>query len=258
MTDTGLPARFTHLVYLSPLGGERAENLVARLTRGAHAEPYRTVLDLGCGWGTLMLDVLDGLPAASGIGVDQNAKDIARARASADTRGLAVRAVFHEESATDTKRGPEDVVLCVGASHALSDAEPPAHTATALAELRRHVNPGGRVLFAESFWERVPTGDELSRMWPDTKAEEFGVLADLVEKAEEAGFLVQWCEAASQDEWDAFESGYLADDAEWLAVNAGHSEAERIRREVAEQHAVYLRGYRGLLGFAYLTLIPAG
>jgi len=55
------------------------------------------------------------------------------------------------------------------------------------------------------------------------------------------------------EEWDDFESGYLADVEEWLGT---HDDAEtKARADVHRSRR--LRGYRGVLGLAYLTLVPA-
>ena len=58
------------------------------------------------------------------------------------------------------------------------------------------------------------------------------------------------------EEWEDFESGYQCDEEEWLATHAGHPEAARIAEQVVEHRSFWLRGYRGLLGQAYLTLVP--
>ncbi|WP_285661487.1 SAM-dependent methyltransferase [Actinorhabdospora filicis] len=243
-----IPTPGDGLVFHGPLSEARAASLITRLT----AEPRpRTILDLGCGRGELMLRLLSALPDATGTGVDLHAPDLAAGAATASARGLGDRVRFLEESATNTEHGPADLVLCLGSSHALTDLEPPAHTAAALVALRALVNPGGRVLLGESHWTRTPTLDELAHMWPDASASEHGYLADLTDAAVAAGFRVQWVETATLDEWDAFESAYLAACEVWLASN----EDEKLRERVTTQRSRYLRGYRGVMGQAYLTLV---
>jgi cyclopropane fatty-acyl-phospholipid synthase-like methyltransferase len=214
----------------------------------------RTVLDIGCGWGELMLRLLAALPGATGTGIDVNEADLARGRNSATSRGLADRVTFASEDARAVTRPRADLVLCLGASHALSGASPPRHLTEALAALHGLVNPGGRVLLGEGFWERPPTADDLARMWPDTTAAEFTDLAGLADQSVAAGFRAEWIETASQDEWDDFESGYQADVQEWLATH----DAPGLRAEMDQHRSRYLRGYRGIMGLAYLTLIPDG
>ncbi|MFF2901061.1 SAM-dependent methyltransferase [Streptomyces sp. NPDC057966] len=252
MTETALPPRLTRLTFHGPLSEARAARIVDRLGRAAPAR----VLDIGCGWGELMLRVLDAVPGATGIGIDLNGEDLARGRANAGARVLSGRVEFVEGSAGETSHGPADLVLCLGASHALSDEEPPRHTADALRALRRIVAPGGRVLLSEGFWQRSPTSAELAAMWPDARADEHHDLAGLVDVAVAAGFRPLWIETAGDDEWDDFESGYQSDAEEWLAAHPDHPLAQETRERVDRHRASWLRGYRGVLGMAYLTLVP--
>jgi SAM-dependent methyltransferase len=250
--DADLPAVLTRLTFHGPLSEDRAARLTERLTR---PKP-RTVLDIGCGWGELMLRILSAVPEATGLGLDTDEGDLARGREAAKARGLGDRVTFVRESGVGTTRGPADLVLCVGASQALSEAGPPEHTPAALQVLRRLVTPGGRVLLGEGFWQRPPADAELAAMWPGATAGEYPDLAGLADLAIEAGFRPVWIEVASSDEWDDFESGYQADEEEWLAAHPGHPKAAPLREQVDQHRSQWLRGYRGILGMAYLTLIP--
>lgn len=205
-----------------------------------------------------MLRTLEAVPGATGLGIDLNGADIARGRENAEGRALADRVKFVEESAAGTTLDPADLVLCLGASHALSDAQPPEHTTAALHALRRLVRPGGRVLLGESFWQRVPTPAELDAMWPDARADEFPDLSGLVDLAVECGFRPAWIETANNDEWEEFESGYQSDVEEWLAAHHDHPLADETRERVDRHRASWLKGYREVLGLAYLTLVPVG
>jgi hypothetical protein len=253
VTDTDAPPRLTRLTFHGPLSGARADRIAGRLARNRPA----TVLDIGCGWGEMTLRVLEAVPGATGTGLDIRAEDLERGRRSAGARGLADRVEFVRESAEHTTRGPADLVLCLGASHALTSAEPPGHTAPALAELRGLVSPGGRVLLGEGFWQRTPTAAELSGLWPGASASDHLPLAGLVDAAVGAGFRVEWIETANEDEWEEFESGYLADTEEWLASHGDHPSAAGVGERVERHRSAWLH-YRGVLGMAYLTLIPAG
>lgn len=241
-----LPPRLTRLTFHGPLSEARATGMVRRLA----ATRPSTVLDIGCGWGELMLRLLDALPRAQGLGVDLREEDLRRGRRNAKARGLTERVRFVRESAVDTRRGPADVVLCLGARHALGDDLVPA-----LRELRRLVADGGRVLLGEGFWQRAPAEPELARMWPGATVTDHHDLATLTDLAVSAGFRPEWTETANADEWEEFESAYQADTEVWLAANPTHPMAPETRARLDTHRSAWLT-YRGVLGLAYLTLIP--
>lgn len=236
-----VPAMTTHtrLTFHGPLSAGRATAIVERLA----ANRPRTVLDIGCGWGELLLRILEAAPEARGTGIDIDETDLARGRRSAEERGLAGRVAFLAESARDTGRGPADLVLCLGASQALSDADCP--TAKALHALRRLVSDGGRVLLGEGFWERPPTETELAGMWPGARADDHLSLAELLDLAVAAGFRPEWTETATLSEWEHFESGYQADQEVWLAA---HPDATEVRERL-DRHRAQWMSYRGSWGW---------
>ncbi|MEU2117687.1 methyltransferase [Streptomyces sp. NPDC016459] len=250
-SENDLPPRLGNLTFHGPLSEARATRMIERL---AATEPA-DVLDIGCGWGELLLRVLEAAPAAKGAGIDINAEDLARGRALAEARGLADRGEFVEESALGTDRGPVDAILCLGSSQALCDPEQPHDPAAALRELRRLVRPGGRVVLGEGFWERTPTEEELAGMWPGANAGDHLSLGALVDLAIEAGFRPAWIETGSAEEWEEFESGYRYDTEVWLAAHPDHPLAAETRERVDRQRSTWLSGYRRVLNMAYLTLI---
>lgn len=236
------PARYAHLDFNAPLSDARAEALVSRVVRRSPG----TVLDIGCGWGELLLRVLAAAPTATGLGVDTDGELIARGNEAAGVRDLDDRVLLVERPVRDDEE-PADLVLCVGSSHALAD-----DPAEALARLATLVRPGGTLLLGEGVWRDLP-GPVPSVVPADMTT--LPELPELVALAEAAGLRPLWVEEAEPGEWDAFESGYLADAEDWLADHGDEPEADAVRERTRAHREMWLSGYRGRLGFAYLTLI---
>lgn len=233
-----MPGYYAYLDFNSPLSGERADALAAAIARRDPA----TVLDIGCGWAELLLRVVATTPNAQGLGVDSDAPLIERGRANARSRGIEDRV---ELRATDGA-GPldaADAVLCIGSDHVFGSQ------AEALAALRALVRPGGVLLFGTGYWQREPTAAEAAGL--GATPEDLPSLADLVESCVAAGFRPLELHTANEDEWNAFESGYLADLEEHLM---SHPDDDTRRAEADRHRDGWLRGYRGVLGFAYLVL----
>ena len=84
----------------------------------------------------------------------------------------------------------------------------------------RFVRPGGRLLFGDGIWEQPPTDTVIELLDGSTQITD---LAGVVDHAIDAGFGPVDIGTASRAEWEAFESGYLADWEEWLVANSGAS-----------------------------------
>lgn len=247
-----LPAPYEHLTFMSPLSHARAERLVAFL---AEADPA-TVADLGCGWGELLLRVVAGAPHARGTGFDRDAEAIAHGRALSVDRGLGERVTFSESDARDGARSGAEAVICIGASQIWRepDDDVPCDYAKALAALRAAVPRGGRVVYGEGIWSAAPTPEAVAAL--GGRDDEFVSLGELVDIAAAQGFMPMAVQEASLEEWDEFESGFSAGYTQWLAERPrDHPEASDVRARAADQWAGYLRGYRGVLGLAYLSLV---
>jgi hypothetical protein len=54
----------------------------------------------------------------------------------------------------------------------------------------------------------------------------------------------EWIETASLEEWDDFESGYMADVEEWLANHQDHPQAAETRKRTDDHLSIWLRGSR--------------
>lgn len=248
MTTPEIAPLHDDLTFHGPLSEERA----ARLIRGLQPLAGKHVLDVGCGWAELLLRTLEAEPTATGTGVDRDATAIAQAQANADARGLTARVSLH---AVDVQQWqperPADVVIVNGASQVWG-GDPLQHTANALAAARKLLNPQGKLLLGEGFWERPPTEDQLAAM--PIPRDQYGTVADLVDLAHEHGYRLLAVEQASQDEWDVFENGHALAWERWLRENPDSEHADAIRAKADTQRTYRLRGWRGTLGLAYLTL----
>jgi hypothetical protein len=124
-----------------------------------------------------------------------------------------------------------------------------------LTALKRSVRPGGKVLIGDGIWRCPPTDAALQAL--EAKADDFFSLAAIVDAAITAGYRVLSISEANEDEWDDFESRWCAGYERWLLANADHPEAPAARERVDDHRTRWLHGYRGVLGFAYLTLVAA-
>ncbi len=242
VSDAAGPSGHTYLDFNAPLSDARAAELVAGLgpLAGRHA------VDLGCGWAELLLRLLATEPTATGVGVDEDAEAVDRGIANATARGLADRVRLVTADVTAWTGDPADVLISVGAPHAWGGTEP------ALSALRSHVRPGGLLLFGDSYWERPPSEATLAGL--GAAPDEIGSLPDLVDLALARGFRLLGLSVASLDEWDRFESRWCAGRERWMLDHPGDPRVDECRQVVDRHRTGWLRGYRGELGFAYLTL----
>ncbi len=231
MTDALAAARYARMPWNTPLAGDHAELLLDRLTPGEHT------VDLGCGWGELLLRAV--ARGGRGTGVDTDRAALDRGRRAAAERGLPVE--FVQRPAAEW-RGTADRALCVGSSHAFGGSRA---MLTALAE----VVPAGRVLVGDGCWPAPPTPAAHAIFGDDILP-----LADLVAACREAGWQVLHLTTADQREWDDFESRHRAGQREWLLANPHDPRAAEVAARHDEREREYLTAYRGVLGLAYLVL----
>ncbi|MGH3877579.1 MAG: SAM-dependent methyltransferase [Actinophytocola sp.] len=231
MTDPLAAARYSRLTWNTPLSEEHATLLLDRL------DPAGRIVDLGCGWGELLLRA--AARGGTGTGVDTDADALNRGRRAAAERGLPVE--FVEQPAA-TWRGTADRALCVGSSHAFGGTR---EMLSRLAEIVPH----GQVLVGDGCWPAPPTPAAHAIFGDDVLP-----LADLAAASRDAGWQVLHLDTAGQREWDDFESRHRAGQREWLLANPDDPHATEVRERHAAREHEYLTAYRGVLGFAYLVL----
>ncbi|MDR7328018.1 MULTISPECIES: methyltransferase domain-containing protein [Catenuloplanes] len=238
--DDPSSARYARMRWNTPLSQTHADLLLQRLDTPAGAR----VVDLGCGWGELLLQAVgaDDTGSTTGTGVDTDDAALARGRTLAADRSLDQRVTFLKREAS-AWREPADRLLCVGASHAWGG------TAEALTSLADLVRPGGRLLLGDGFWERPPTTEATEIFGPGVMP-----LTELVEHARALGWRVLHMSVADQREWDDFESTWLAGRQAWLLRHPEDPRAAELRDELDVRLREYVGVYRGVLGFAYFVL----
>jgi SAM-dependent methyltransferase len=224
----------------TPLSLPHAELLLDRL----EIPEDGSILDLGCGWGELLIRAVQapGSATVTGTGVDNYPGDIDRARRAAAAHGLGDRVRFTDGSAVGWSESA-DRVICIGASHIWGGSE------AALTALAQNVSPGGRLLFGDGFWKRDPSEAAVAIF-----GHEVVDLGDLVRLAHVAGWDVLHLSEADQLEWDDFESTWRAGRHRWLAEHPSDARAPQLRETLRGSVQEYLDVYRGVLGFCYLVL----
>ncbi|MGK3201960.1 SAM-dependent methyltransferase [Amycolatopsis sp. MEPSY49] len=235
MDDELNALRRTRMRWNTPLSEAHASVLLDRLDLGEG--PH--LVDLGCGWGELLLRASERAPALRVTGVDADEVALARGRSAARERGLAVEFTSSDAATWDT---PVERAFCIGAAHVFGS------TKAGLAGLARVV-PSGRLLYGDGFWAAPPNPAALEIFGPDTLT-----LPELVDTAADAGWRVRHLSVADQLEWDDFESTSRAGWEEWLAAHPADPRAGEVREWLDRRLREYVRDYRGVLGLAYLVL----
>jgi len=234
---------FESLTFMNPLSEGRADELVRFLAKDLTGAVY----DVGCGWAELLLRVVAASPAAHGIGVDTNGHAIEHGRELAQQRGLTHRVTLLAEDARLHPPKAAQAIICVGASQVWGppvEDDQPVDYVSALTAIRGLVTAGARVVFGEGVWSRPPTAAAVAPL--SGRLDELLRLDELVELAVGLGFMPVAVHEASMGEWDAFESGYSACYATWLAEHPfDHPDAREVRERAGRRRASYFGGDTG-------------
>lgn len=225
---------YDSLDFNSPMTNETAGTLVAELA----SQGPSTIIDVGCGWGELLLRLAECCPDAVCVGIDNDEALLERARANATDRSLQHRVTFQTDLVVPEAN---DIAVCVGAEQVFGSLT------NALTGLHDLVRPSGRLLLGTLCWDQQPS---------DEQAAEFsGVpeLAEVVGIASDAGWRPLGMRSATLEDWDRFEFGFMADWEQVVMATEIEGETLDVRQLADEYRTGYLLR-RGVLGFAYLTL----
>lgn len=225
----------------APVARERLRELVGWLSPGDGAR----VVDLGCGEGEWLQELLTAHPGTTGVGIDHMLPTSAARRAG--ERGLRDRVRWIETDAAAWDDGAFDVVLCVGASHAFG------RLADMLAAVRRHLRPGGQALVGDSIWEGTPSAAALAAL--EVPADAYPELAGLVAAFRAHGFEPSFGHVSTLAEWDAYQLSWTGSVVDWAMREAPTVEDRDQALAVArEQRDAWIGGARRELGFATFVL----
>jgi SAM-dependent methyltransferase len=196
------------------------------------------VLDIACGKGgpALILAATFGC-RVHGVEVRPAFAEVARARAAATALESLIEVQIADASELQFEPEAWDAALCIGASFVWGTI---ADAAAALVPL---VREGGFVAIGEPFWRQWPLPDGIEK-------EDFVDLGATVERFEQAGLAATGIIAASQDDWDHYESLHWRATEEWLAEHLDHPDADDIRARHDGYRSDYFRFQRALLGWA--------
>ena len=234
-----------HHPVAAPVSRADVRTLVGRL---APPDAGRAV-DLGCGHGIWLTELLAAHPTVTGVGIDLDLP--ADAATAADDRGVTDRVRWEQADAAGWSGGAFDVVLCVGASHAFGGLD------GTLAAVRRHLRPGGEVLLGDGIWEGEPSAAAQAALgdWPGGLTD----LAGLLDRARAHGFEPGYGHVSSLEEWDDYEFSWTGSLVAWALRDADTAEDREQALAAAREHReAWVRGWRRHLGFATVVLHDLG
>ncbi len=223
--------------FASPITRDRALHLL----RIAGVGPGTTVLDIGCGFGGWAALACNA--GARVTAVDPNAAFLARGREGAPDVNW-IEAEYAPELIED---GSQDVVLCIGSTHALGGMD------GILAESSRVLVRGGAVLLGEGFWRCDPDVAYLKVL--GAEPDEMVSHAANAKRITGAAWSVVFSTTATQAEWDDYEGFYRKSMVQWLASNPADPEANVFRARSDGWYRAYLETGRVTLGFGYYVAV---
>ena len=220
----------------NPISPEKLVLLGKRLGLGSDSR----VLDIASGRGgpaVLLAETFGCSVRAVEISPDFHAAAVERAASA----GVGELLTFELGDGAEAAFEPEsyDAALCLGASFVYGSL---ADTVDALAPA---VRPGGHVVVGEPYWRRLPLPEDYA-----DRRDPWTTLEGTVTIFETSGLPVVSVIAASEDDWDRYETLHWQAVEAWLDANPDDADASEIRTRHAHHKRTYLRYGRELLGWA--------
>ena len=196
------------------------------------------VLDVACGKGGPAA-ILAGTYRCRVLGIELRPAFAEEARRRAAANRLESLIEVRTADAADLRFEPDawDAAICIGASFVWGTI------ADAASALRPWVRRGGYVAVGEPFWRQWPLPDTI-------EPENFVGLDATVARLEQAGVATTGIIAASDDDWDHYESLHWRAIEEWLARDPVDTDAAQVRAAHERFRSDYFRFKRALLGWA--------
>jgi len=157
----------------------------------ANLKPGSSVLDIGCGNGTL-LSLWEKEFGISGIGIELQKGSAFRAKEL--LRGTGISVIEGDAAAWIPERS-YDAVCAFGTSFIFGGAE------KTLEHLAGYVNEGGSLVIGDRFWKKESVPPDFAREWRDVPTS-----LELVSTARYLGLTLTGMLSASNEEWDRYES----------------------------------------------------
>jgi SAM-dependent methyltransferase len=206
--------------------------------------PESRVLDIACGKAGPAI-VLAETYGCRIVGVERLPAFADEARARIAARDLEHLIEVHTGDGAEFPLEPEtwDAALCLGASFVWGTIE------DAAAQLTPTVKTGGFVAIGEPFWRTWPLPDGIE---PESfvAAETCVPLDETIARFRRSGLALTGLIAASEDDWDRYESLHWRAAEEWVARNADDPRAADIRSGQENQREQYVSVRRPHLGWA--------
>lgn len=236
MDESLAQAKYAALTFNSPLSQSHADDLLSHL----QLSPTTSIVDLGCGWGSLLIQAAARCGAQC-TGIDTDDVCLERGRKAAASLDKPADISF-VNMAADKWAEKQDRAICIGSSHALGGTR-------AMFQRLAEIVPKGKVLVGDMCWERRPTDAALEAFGDEVLS-----LVDLVTISREYGWKVLHLTTSDQREWDDFESRHRTGLREWVIANPDNPKAKEIEEQQNARETNYLTTYRGVLGFVWLVL----
>ena len=245
------PARLALIGYAgeafgTPVSARRFDALLDQtdLKLGDHA------LDLGCGHGQAALRLAGRGLRVHAVERHASVAEAAARRTAAASPG-SIHVVIAEAREVLSASTRYRLVMAVGAGRLVGREAQPVDTLLALA---RAAEPGGWVLWGETFW-RAPPSPRL-RLVADASGA-YGRHAEHVAAGVEAGLTPIAAEESTRDEWDRYVFGYVAAFERHARLHPKEPGAPALLDRARAWRDLYLQEAREVMGFGlYLFWKP--